>query len=117
MVEWLDRKKITDVLEEAYNDVLIWNDDDDWNRGIKEGIYIAMSRINAMSSANKKEAERKKGKWFLDQNGQFRCSNCERVPVNRIFIDATLVYDVPAIKEYMKFCPMCGADMRSEKNE
>lgn len=60
-------------------------------------------------------AERKRGKWILDKFGQFRCSNCERVPVNRIIIDAALVYDVPAIKEYMKYCPMCGARMVNDE--
>lgn len=64
-----------------------------------------------LADAKADVTERKRGKWFLGQNGQFRCSNCERVPVNRIIIDATLVYDVPAIKEYMKYCPMCGAKM------
>ena len=73
----------------------------------------ALSEIREMLES---EPERKNGKWFLDQNGQFRCSNCERVPVNRIIIDAALVYDVPAIKKYMKYCPMCGAKMYGKES-
>lgn len=57
----------------------------------------------------------KHGRWFLDKSGQFRCSNCNNVPVNRIIIDAMLVYDVPAIKGYMKYCPMCGARMVNDE--
>lgn len=48
MVDPIDRVLAINRLEDAYNDVLIWDDEDDWNRGIKEGIYIAMSRINAL---------------------------------------------------------------------
>lgn len=85
MVEWLCREKITDDLEEAYNDVLIWNDDDDWNRGIKEGIYIAMSRINAMTSANKKEMV-----------PVVRCRDCKYwQKTNLKYEDDTPVYDCP----------------------
>lgn len=47
MVDLIDRVRLLDRFEESYNDILIWNDDDDWNRGIKEGLYIAIGILNA----------------------------------------------------------------------
>lgn len=61
MDEYINRKLITDSLEEIYNDIPVWEDDDDWNKGIKEGIWVAMSCINALSSSQPK---RTRGKWI-----------------------------------------------------
>ena len=54
--------------------------------------------------------ERKKGKWIYDGKGFYMCSSCGKpwvhwwarvVPLNRM------------CKE-LRYCPMCGADMRGE---
>lgn len=67
--------------------------------------------------------ERKTGEWFVDSDGRLKCSNCSKIPINKIRIRGNLVYDMNPIKKLMKFCPNCGAemlsgaDMRGEKNE
>lgn len=55
----------------------------------------------------------KHGKWVADTDGILHCSNCTRVPVNRIIVSAKIVYGVD-IKKQMKFCPNCGARMEED---
>ena len=98
--ELVSRRMVTDRLEEAYNDVLIWEDDDDWSRGIKEGIYNAMTVINALPSA---QPVVKRGKWIKRDGGAlgYVCSCCGKSDVSNHF----------------DFCPNCGADMRDQEGK
>ena len=60
--------------------------------------------------------ERKKGQWILDEDGMLKCSNCSRRPTSRIIIHGNQIYNIANIKDIMKFCPNCGADMREENS-
>lgn len=46
----IEARDLIDAFEEAYNDIPVWDDDDDWHRGIKEGIYLAMTIVNRIAS-------------------------------------------------------------------
>lgn len=109
MDEYINRKLITDSLEEIYNDIPVWEDDDDWNRGIKEGIWVAMSCINALPSA---QPERIRGRWIKDEEASnqhvepiYICSACNNM-------DAWGEVE----KNTFKFCPNCGAEMRDTQD-
>lgn len=62
------------------------------------------------------EPERENGEWVVLPDGRLSCSNCCSVPTNRIIINGNLVYDMTPIREKMKFCPNCGADLRGDTN-
>ena len=117
MDEYINRKLITDSLEEIYNDIPVWEDDDDWNKGIKEGIWVAMSCINALPSA---QPERMRGKWIKmsDADGDYYvCNQCgEELPR---YTTESPTWDIPYPPKYSidktNFCPNCGADMRNEQ--
>ena len=47
---------VVDLLEKVYNDVLIWNENDDWSRGIKEGLYIAIEKVSNIEKDRNGEA-------------------------------------------------------------
>lgn len=47
----VDRKELFDKLEEAYNDILIWKDNDDYELGKREGVCLAINILNAMPDA------------------------------------------------------------------
>lgn len=44
----VDRKDLFNKLEEAYNDILIWDDKDDYELGEREGVALAINILNAM---------------------------------------------------------------------
>lgn len=44
----VDRKDLFNKLEEAYNDILIWDDKDDYELGKREGVALAINILNAM---------------------------------------------------------------------
>ena len=49
-----------------------------------------------------------KGSWIFADDGRIHCSNCERVPVNRIIVKGQVVFEIPNITKQMRFCPHCG---------
>ena len=62
------------------------------------------------------EPERKNGKWCFNTDGQLVCSNCYKIPTNRILHYGVLVFDMTPIQQKMRYCPNCGADMRVLKD-
>jgi len=61
--------------------------------------------------------ERKTGTWCCSPDGRIFCSNCQRVPINRILVKGSLVYDMTPIREKMKYCPNCGANMIGKRDD
>lgn len=55
----------------------------------------------------------KRGVWVTYTDGSMHCSNCSKIPINRIYVISRLVYDVD-IGSMMKYCPHCGARMDGE---
>ena len=66
---------------------------------------MLISGVNALPSA---QSERKKGQWMKEDRGHVEyCAVCDQCGFDWIWSD----------REYFKFCPNCGADMRGEQNE
>ena len=64
----------------------------------------AVMRIEQLPSA---QLERKKGQWMKEDRGHVEyCAVCDQCGFDWIWSD----------REYFKFCPNCGADMRGEQN-
>ena len=60
--------------------------------------------IEALPSA---QPERKKGQWMKEDRGHVEyCAVCDQCGFDWIWSD----------REYFKFCPNCGADMRGEQD-
>ena len=60
-------------------------------------------RIEQLPSA---QPERKKGQWIKEDRGHVEyCAVCDQCGFDWIWSD----------REYFKFCPKCGADMRGEQ--
>ena len=54
------------------------------------------------------QPERKKGQWMKEDRGHVEyCAVCDQCGFDWIWSD----------REYFKFCPNCGADMRGEQDE
>ena len=68
--------------------------------------------VAAIPNADVRENVR--GEWIVGSDGTIHCSNCFKIPTNQIFIKGSLVYDMTPIKEIMRFCPICGADLRGD---
>ncbi len=56
------------------------------------------------------EPERKTGQWIIDDEGMLHCSECTKIPTNRIRDCFKVLYDIHPLK--MNYCPTCGAEMR-----
>ena len=70
-------------------------------------IYFAAAErvLSALPSA---QSERKKGQWMKEDRGHVEyCAVCDQCGFDWIWSD----------REYFKFCPNCGADMRGEQDE
>lgn len=55
--------------------------------------------------------------WTWGKDGMLHCSNCDKIPVNRVEICIgkgvnKRVYNVEPIERYMLYCPKCGACMK-----
>ena len=83
----IDADALIECLKESYNDILIWNDDDDWSRGIKEGIYIAIGILNAQpiqpeiircKDCVKREFCRTSTIWATAPGDNWYCADAER---------------------------------------
>ena len=60
-------------------------------------------RLEQLPSA---QPERKKGQWMKEDRGHVEyCAVCDQCGFDWIWSD----------REYFKFCPNCGADMRGEE--
>lgn len=85
---------------------------DNWN------VYSELHDMVSMLPS----AESKKGKWILDPDGidwnipAWRCSECGFVATH-IGVEPNGLGDNPLNWAGSKFCPHCGADMRSGKEE
>ena len=77
-----------------------------WRGQLGEGALIAVrDRLKALPSA---QPERKKGQWMKEDRGHVEyCAVCDQCGFDWIWSD----------REYFKFCPNCGADMRGEQDE
>ena len=43
-----NKQDIIDALNEEYNETLVWDAEDDWNLGVREGIRTAINCINCL---------------------------------------------------------------------
>lgn len=57
------------------------------------------------------------GRWFIGDDGALHCSECSKIPVNRIIVDEIRIFDMTPIKERMKYCPNCGSRMDGKDDE
>ena len=51
------------------------------------------------------------GEWVTDEDGRIHCTNCERVPTNKLVVHGVVAMEIDGIKEVMVYCPHCGAYM------
>lgn len=65
----------------------------------------------ALSEAIEAVYEPKRGNWLM-RDGRVICSRCENVPYNKIEYDGAVIYHIPKIAEFMRYCPLCGARMK-----
>lgn len=108
----ITKQDIIDALNKEYNETLVWDAEDDWNLGVKEGIRTAINCINYLLDQHEDVASTKHGRWVIRDNpgtGWYRvtCSECGEdvtsvVPVIGFFPSAKVIWD---------FCPYCGAVM------
>jgi len=80
----------------------------DYQQGVDDGYAYSIKVIKNISPVEFKE-----GKWITDENGMLKCSNCAKIPVNRIIVKGKVIYDVCDIRKIMKFCPECGIHMKA----
>ena len=46
--EYIDKERAIEILEEMHNGIFVWKDDDDWNRGMMEGLRRAIALIRGL---------------------------------------------------------------------
>ena len=72
----------------------------EYAQGIACGAALAKTYVEQLPSA---QPERKKGQWMKEDRGHVEyCAVCDQCGFDWIWSD----------REYFKFCPNCGADMR-----
>ena len=76
-----------------------------------DAIDCCVSEIEDLPSA---QPQRKRGEWIIGDDHKLHCSNCGKVPINRIMLQGVLIFDITPIKKMMKFCPSCGAAMSAQ---
>ncbi len=67
----IDREALLNQLEETYNYICIYNDNNDFSCGLREGIHIAISRTNELPSV---KIETKKS---CSDCQEFDCYGCQ----------------------------------------
>jgi len=81
---------------------------------IKDDIdFIAEQAYVAGYERGKKDVEqkRKKGKWVYDGKGFYTCSSCGKHWVHWW----ARVVPLDRMSKELRYCPMCGADMRGDE--
>lgn len=80
-------------------------------RNVLKGSYIDQAYDKAIEALS--ELERKKGKWIDDGKGLYMCSSCGKLWVHWW----ARVVPLNQMCKELRYCPMCGADMRDENDE
>ena len=108
MDDLISRQQAIEAIEHKLAEPSYQHTGEDW----AVGLNIAESELYDLPSV---QPERKKGKWVVDPDGFLHCSNCKDIPTSRIVFKGEVIYDMTPIKQKMKFCPNCGADMRGKQ--
>jgi hypothetical protein len=66
--------------------------------------------VDLLENLPSAEPERKTGHWVIDEEGMIHCSECTKIPTNRIRDCFKVLYDIHPLK--MNYCPNCGVEMR-----
>lgn len=84
---------------------------------VLDNILFRFWQMGWLDKLERKERKRI-GRWIVGADGMMHCSNCDTIQTSRIIIDeARVVFDMAPIRERMRFCPNCGADMRGEDDD
>ena len=50
--------------------------------------------------------------WVLDENGNLKCTRCEKPQVTSVSVNGLTIYELESkLKEHVPYCPKCGAKM------
>ena len=110
MAEYIEREAYLDRLEEVKS-VLVLNENDSFDDGVRIGIERAMSEAETIPAADVRPVVR--GKW-IDRDDDYygwnmwACSACGE--------EFVLTEGTPDMNDY-HFCPNCGADVREPPKE
>ena len=69
---------------------------DNYSMGYQDGVRKVLS-------------EKPKGEWIEGENGNIKCNQCES--------EIRYSYLIGNKPDFPKFCPNCGADMRTKEND
>ena len=68
---------------------------------------LVMLNATLMSARSERTAS-----WVLDENGNLRCTRCEKPRVTTVKVNGLTIYELePTLKEHLPYCPKCGAKM------
>lgn len=97
MTDYISRKEVLDYLQVIPID-----------SGYREIIDVE-EFVKKLHAAD--VAEVRHGEWIAGTDGMLHCSNCYKIPANRIIINGLLVNDMSPIRTTMHYCPKCGSRM------
>lgn len=68
-----------------------------------------MIKLNATLKTQRSELT---ASWVLDENGDLKCTRCEKPRVTSVKVNGLSIYELgPTLKEHVPYCPKCGAKM------
>lgn len=104
--KYIEVEAYLDRLEEVKS-VLVLNENDPFDDGVRIGIERAMSEAETIPAADMRPVVR--GEWIWKKSGEVVCSKC-----NDLMAIVGNTEDLITVKSYHNFCPNCGADMREK---
>lgn len=92
-----NKQEIIDALNKEYNETLVWDRDDDWNLGVREGIRTAINYIKCLWDQHGDTASVIHKEWKEDR---YVCPYCgEGMPFDDLY------------HVYLRYCPWCGVKL------
>jgi hypothetical protein len=117
-MSYISRDGILNDLQEALEvDSIYYNDD--VNKGITEGLNMAIKHIKRFPTADVVEVKHGKSISKLHYSDEFICSECGLIMREccRYEIDEDADGDESCYGFEFKYCPNCGAKMDGERRE
>lgn len=103
MKDTIYREDAINAVHKNYDSILDFKSD---------GCTVASSFEDIINALPPAQPERMRGRWIIDR-GLYKCSCCKQLWVEWWAVSKP----IERMNKEMPYCPMCGADMRGDRNE
>jgi len=84
----------------------------DSSKEIVKQLKLISERLVMLNATLMSARSEPKASWVLDENGNLKCTRCEKPRVTSVIVNGLTIYELePTLKEHVPYCPKCGAKM------